>query len=89
MQSHQLGNLIRFHRRRAGLSQAELAKHCGVSRSVVQDLEAGKGRSTWGNIMAVLGVLNVQFQPTGPLVGEWLEQQEKDPVSTNEEGRSR
>jgi DNA-binding XRE family transcriptional regulator len=33
--------MISWHRRRAGLSQVELARHAGVSRYVVQDLEAG------------------------------------------------
>ena len=71
MQSNQLASLITFHRKEAGLSQSELATHAGVSRYVVQDLEAGTGRTTWGKLQAVLAVLNLQLEPEGPLVETW------------------
>ena len=71
MHSDQLSSIIVFHRKEAGLSQSELASHAGVSRYVVQDLEAGTGRTTWGKLQAVLGVLNLQLEPEGPLVGAW------------------
>lgn len=71
MQADQLASLIGWHRKRAGLSQTDLARHAGVSRYVVQDLEAGRGRTTWGKLEAVLRVLNLQLEPEGPLVGEW------------------
>ena len=73
MRSDQLGNLIRFHRKKAGLTQFGLAELAVVSRSVVQDLEAGKGRTVWKHVEAVLNVLNIELKPTGPLVGQWLE----------------
>jgi predicted transcriptional regulator len=71
MQSDQLASLISFHRKEAGLSQAELASHAGVSRYVVQDLEAGTGRTTWSKLQAVLRVLNLRLEPEGPLVKSW------------------
>ena len=71
MYSRQLGSIILFHRKRADLSQAELARHAGVSRYVVQDLEAGRGRTTWKKLEAVLSVLNLRLEPEGPLVEEW------------------
>ncbi|MCX6878570.1 MAG: helix-turn-helix domain-containing protein [Verrucomicrobia bacterium] len=71
MQTDQLTSLIAWHRRKAGLSQTELARHAGVSRYVVQDLEAGNGRTTWAKLMAVLRVLNVALKPVGPLVEQW------------------
>jgi transcriptional regulator with XRE-family HTH domain len=71
MPTHQLASLIAWHRQRAGLSQTELARHAGVSRYVVQDLEAGHGRTTWGKLCAVLTVLNLSLEPSGPLVGDW------------------
>ena len=71
MQTEQLASLIRWHRRRAGLSQMQLARHAGVSRYVVQDLEAGNGRTTWARMIPVLHTLNVQLLPQGPLVAEW------------------
>ena len=72
MQNDQLASMIRWHRRRAELSQVELARHAGVSRYVVQDLEAGAGRTTWARILPVLRALNIQLLPQGPLVNQWL-----------------
>ncbi len=74
MQKEQLASLISWHRRKAGLSQIELARHAGVSRYVVQDLETGAGRTTWGRIQPVLEVLNIRLVPQGPLVDEWAAQ---------------
>ena len=71
MQPQQLASLIAFHRKEAGLSQSELAAHAGVSRYVVQDLEAANGRTTWGKLQAVLAVLNLRLEPEGPLVDSW------------------
>jgi transcriptional regulator with XRE-family HTH domain len=71
MQPKELGSLITFHRKRAQLSQIELAEHSGVSRFVVQDIEAGRDRTTWRNLLAVLSVLNLKLDPVGPLVPEW------------------
>ena len=71
MHTKQLASLIVFHRKEAGLSQSELAEHAGVSRYVVQDLEAGKGRTTWGKLQAVLAILNLSLEPKGSLVESW------------------
>lgn len=75
MQSAHLASLVTFHRKRAQLSQAELARHAGVSRFVVQDIEAGRDRTTWRNLLAVLAVLNLKLEPEGPLVTEWRQTQ--------------
>ena len=77
MQTEQLASLISWHRRRADLSQVELARHAGVSRYVVQDLEAGAGRTTWVRMLPVLHALNIQLVPQGPLVNEWLAETEE------------
>lgn len=75
MRISQLASLITFHRKQAGLSQVELALHAGVSRNVVQDLEAGKERASWKNLRAVLEVLNIRLEPVGPMVETWRKQQ--------------
>ncbi|MGK0190149.1 MAG: putative transcriptional regulator [Verrucomicrobiales bacterium] len=77
MQSIELASLIAWHRKRAGLSQTDLARHAGVSRYVVQDLEAGHGRTTWKKMDAVLEVLNLRLEPEGPLVSKWRASQNK------------
>ena len=76
MQSQDLASLVAFHRKRAQLSQNELAQHAGVSRFVVQDIEAGRDRTTWRNLLAVLAVLNLKLEPQGPLVHEWRQSSE-------------
>ena len=77
MRKEQLGHLISFHRKKAGLTQVGLAEMAGVSRSVVQDLEAGKGRTVWIHIEAILNILNIKLQPVGPLVDEWKKTMEE------------
>ena len=79
MHIDEFGSLITFHRKRAGLTQTDLAKHAGVSRYVVQDLEAGAGRTSLSRLMPVLTVLNVRLEPEGPLVDVWkLSREGKD-----------
>lgn len=72
----QLASLVHFHRKRAGLSQIDLASMAGVSRKVVQDVEAGREGVSWRNLRSLLTVLNIQLKPEGPLIDEWLSQQE-------------
>lgn len=69
-----LGSLVRFHRKRARLSQVELAAMAGVSRKVVQDIEVGRDAASWKNVLGILDVLNIRLRPEGPLIGEWLSQ---------------
>jgi HTH-type transcriptional regulator / antitoxin HipB len=71
MHALDIGSLIAFHRKKAGLTQIELAKLSGVSRFVVQDIEAGSGRTTWKHLVSVLNSLNVELEPKGPLVDAW------------------
>ncbi len=78
MHSAQLASLISYHRKQAGLSQVELALHAGVSRNVVQDLEAGKERASWQNLQTVLRVLNLRMVAVGPLVEAWQKQQKSE-----------
>ena len=82
MQSSEMASLISYHRKQAGLSQVELAQHAGVSRNVVQDLEAGKERASWRNLRAVLGVLNIRLEPDGPLVDAWKKQRGTEEVES-------
>jgi HTH-type transcriptional regulator / antitoxin HipB len=76
MQNEDLASLIVYHRKKAGLTQIELAELAGVSRFVVQEMEAGKGRTTWKHIKAVLDTLNLELEPKGPLVEQWREDRE-------------
>jgi len=74
MHASDIGSLVTFHRKKAGLTQIELAKLSGVSRFVVQDIEAGTGRTTWKHLKSVLTSLNLELEPKGPLVDAWQAQ---------------
>ncbi|MDB2681472.1 helix-turn-helix domain-containing protein [Opitutales bacterium] len=76
MQSEDLGSLVGFHRKKANLTQIQLAELAGVSRFIVQEIEAGKGRTTWKHLEAVLEALNLRLEPRGPLVDEWIKSKE-------------
>lgn len=76
--SDQLASLVRFHRKRAGLSQVDMASMADVSRKVIQDLEAGRDGVSWRNLMAVLAVLNINLRPAGPLIDEWYSRSETE-----------
>lgn len=76
MHTEDLASLVAFHRKKAGLTQFELAELSGVSRFVVQDLEAGNGRTTWRHVESVLKSLNLNLEPQGPLVEAWHKSKE-------------
>ena len=65
-----IGNVIRYHRRCAGLSQHILADLAGVGKTSVFDIEQGKRTTRLATLMAVLRVLNIDVLLDGPLMAE-------------------
>ena len=61
------GEVVRFHRRRAGLTQPELARIAGVGRTVVLDVEKGKGTVRLSTLRKLLDALNVRLDWDSPL----------------------
>lgn len=72
-----LGVLIRFHRKKAGLSQLELAKIAQVGKTVVFDIEKGKLTVQLNSLLAILQVLNIQIDFTSPLMSLYREIHDK------------
>ena len=72
---HDLAAMIRFHRRRSGLTQQGLAELAGVGKNLVYDLENGKPTVRWENLVKVLDVLNVRVEFQSPLMGSFLKEQ--------------
>jgi len=66
-----IGEIIRFHRKRAGLTQKQLATLAGVGKTVVFDIEQGKSSVRLSTLLAVVSVLNITLEPESPLMGEW------------------
>jgi len=69
----QIGEIIRYHRKRAGLTQMQLANLANVGKTSVFDIEKGKSSIRLNTLLAVATVLNITLEPTSPLMGEWDE----------------
>lgn len=55
------GNAIRAIRRRANISQEELAARCGLHRTYVSDVELGKRNVSLENIERLAYALNISL----------------------------
>lgn len=63
-----LGNMIRFHRKKSGLSQEQLAELAGLGKTVVFDIEKGKLSVQLNTLLRVIKVLNIQIEFYSPLM---------------------
>ncbi len=68
MEVKQIGAIIRFHRKKAGLSQAELGELAGLGKTVIFDIEKGKLSVRFDTLIKVMEVLNIQIQLHSPLM---------------------
>ena len=66
-----IGSIIRFHRRKAGLTQKQLATLAGVGKSAVFDIEKGKITIRLNTLTAILSILNISLEPESPLMEQW------------------
>lgn len=63
-----LAQLVRNHRKKAGLTQAQLAKFAGVGKTVVWDLEHGKESVQWDTLQKIFHILNITVEWRSPLL---------------------
>lgn len=68
MDSGQLAQIIRFHRKKAGITQVELADLAGLGKTVIFDLENGKQSVRLDTLLKVLHVLNIHIKFHSPLM---------------------
>ena len=66
-----LGDIIKYHRKKAGLSQISLADVAGVGKTVVFDIEKGKETVQFKSIIHVLNALNVSIELNSPLMDKY------------------
>ncbi|MEC3965723.1 helix-turn-helix domain-containing protein [Flagellimonas halotolerans] len=59
--------MVKKHRKKAGLTQLELANLAGIGKTTVFDIEKNKETVRWSNILAVLQVLNIEVEFKSPL----------------------
>jgi y4mF family transcriptional regulator len=65
--AREVGGLVRQLRRKAGLTQLELARLAGVGKTVVFDIEKGKPSVRLTTLLRVLLALNVEVRLESPL----------------------
>ena len=63
-----LAQIVRKHRKIAGLSQLQLAEMAGTGKTVVFDLEKGKATIRLDTLRKILSVLNIGVLLTSPLM---------------------
>lgn len=63
---NKVGELVRFSRKKSGLSQKDLAKLAGVGKTVVFDIEKGKESIQLNTLIKVLDVLNIKLKLDSP-----------------------
>lgn len=60
-QAQHIGKIIRFHRKKSGLSQKALAQLANLGKTVVFDIEKGKLSVRFDTLLRVLNVLNIKI----------------------------
>lgn len=73
MEKH-LANIIRYHRKRSGLTQLELAEMAGVGKNMVYELENGKQSVRLDKLFKILRVLNIKCTFQSPLHESFLKE---------------
>jgi y4mF family transcriptional regulator len=67
--SQVLADIIKMHRKEAGLSRARLSEMAGVGKTVIYDIEKGKESIQLDTLRKILRVLNIKIELTSPLMG--------------------
>jgi y4mF family transcriptional regulator len=67
MNNFDLGLFIKEHRKKAALTQLQLANLAGVGKTTVFDIEKNKKTVSWNNLLTVIKVLNIEVQFKSPM----------------------
>ena len=62
-----IGNMVQIHRKKAGLTQKELAELAGVGKTIIYDIEKGKNTIRMNSLMKILSALNIGVFLESPL----------------------
>lgn len=66
--------MIRFHRKKSGLSQRELGKFARLGKTVIFDIEKGKLNVKMNTLLKIFEVLNIRIDFQSPLMRFFEEQ---------------
>jgi transcriptional regulator with XRE-family HTH domain len=67
-----IGAAIRFHHRKAHLSQTKLAQLAGVGKTAVFDIEKGKESIQLDTLTKIFSILNIKLELKSPLIADFL-----------------
>lgn len=68
-----LGRIILFHRKKAGLSRIDLATVAGVGKTVIYDIENNKETVRLKTLLKILKALNISVSLDSPLMERFTE----------------
>ena len=70
---YDIGKIVRYHRKEAGITQVELAELSGVGKTVIFDIENGKESIRLSTLLKVLQVLNIDIDLKSPIMNKVME----------------
>ena len=68
-----ISRAVRFHRKKSGLSQLQLADLAGVGKTVIFDVEKGKNTVRFSTLAKIFRVLNIRIRLESPLMDQFEE----------------
>ena len=68
MNSKEIGNIVKKHRKAAAISQIKLAEIAGVGKTVIYDIEKGKETVQLLTLLKVFAALNIKMKLESPLM---------------------
>jgi HTH-type transcriptional regulator / antitoxin HipB len=71
-----IGHIIQFHRKKAGLSRIDLAHLAGLGKTLIYELEHGKLTVSFDKLMSICKVLNIKLIFTSPYIEEFEDNDE-------------
>jgi len=71
-----IGDIVKYHRKKAGLSQKALADIAGIGKTVVFDIEKGKETVQFKSIESVFKALNINILFDSPLMDKYNKEHE-------------
>lgn len=74
MTTEQIGSILFFHRKKAGLSRKRLSELSGVGTTTIYDIERGKPRVELIGVLTLLATLNISLLLESPFMREYTEE---------------
>ncbi len=69
-----ISGIVKFHRKKSGLNQLELANLAGVGKTIIFDIEHGKTTIQLATLYKVLNTLNIKLLLSSPLIETYLKE---------------